>query len=127
MSHASRAQSRPDPRRRAFWLKHLYRWHWISSAACLIGMLLFTVTGLTLNHAAHDPRSGCPVDHGLASVTVLHPECMNADAPATALTVLGAAAGLAYARRRGLAVLFIERGPRGIEERMTPSCAARLE
>lgn len=38
---------------RAFWLKHLYRWHWISSAACLVGMLLFAVTGLTLNNAGH--------------------------------------------------------------------------
>jgi thiamine biosynthesis lipoprotein len=74
-----------------------------------------------------DPRAGCPVEHGLASVAVLHPECMIADALATALTVLGAAAGLAYARRRGLAALFIERGPRGIEERMTPSFAAMLE
>lgn len=36
---------------RAFWLKHLYRWHWISSAACLVGMLLFAVTGITLNNA----------------------------------------------------------------------------
>ena len=32
--------------------KTLLRWHWISSAVCLIGMLLFAVTGLTLNHAA---------------------------------------------------------------------------
>jgi uncharacterized protein len=38
--------------RRAFWLKHLHSWHWISSALCLIGMLLFAVTGITLNHAA---------------------------------------------------------------------------
>jgi uncharacterized protein len=38
--------------RRAFWLKHLHSWHWISSALCLIGMLLFSVTGITLNHAA---------------------------------------------------------------------------
>jgi uncharacterized protein len=52
MSRALRRDRRPDPRRRAFWVKHLYRWHWISSAACLIGMLLFTVTGITLNHAA---------------------------------------------------------------------------
>lgn len=37
--------------RRAFWLKHLHQWHWISSAICLIGMLLFAVTGFTLNHA----------------------------------------------------------------------------
>ncbi|CAO4135525.1 PepSY-associated TM helix domain-containing protein [Methylorubrum extorquens] len=37
--------------RKAFWLKQLYAWHWISSALCLVGMLLFTVTGFTLNHA----------------------------------------------------------------------------
>src|SRR5690606_12471267 len=28
------------------------QWHWISSAVCLVGMLLFAVTGITLNHAA---------------------------------------------------------------------------
>ena len=39
------------PQRRAFWLKHLHRWHWISSAMCLIGMMLFAITGFTLNHA----------------------------------------------------------------------------
>ena len=41
-----------DPRaRRAWWLKTLHRWHWISSALCLAGMLLFAVTGITLNHS----------------------------------------------------------------------------
>lgn len=40
-----------DQQRRAFWLKHLHQWHWISSALCLVGMLLFAVTGFTLNHA----------------------------------------------------------------------------
>jgi len=39
-------------KRRAYWLKTLHRWHWISSAACLLGMLLFSVTGITLNHAS---------------------------------------------------------------------------
>ncbi len=37
--------------RRAFWLKQLHSWHWISSAISLVGLLLFTVTGITLNHA----------------------------------------------------------------------------
>ena len=37
---------------RAWWLRTLYRWHWISSAIALVGMLLFAATGLTLNHAA---------------------------------------------------------------------------
>jgi hypothetical protein len=38
--------------RRGFWLRTLHQWHWISSAVCLIGMLLFAATGITLNHAA---------------------------------------------------------------------------
>ena len=38
--------------RRVFWLRTLHQWHWISSAVCLIGMLLFAITGITLNHAA---------------------------------------------------------------------------
>lgn len=38
--------------RRGFWLRELHRWHWISSAICLVAMLLFALTGITLNHAA---------------------------------------------------------------------------
>lgn len=34
------------------WLGTLRQWHWISSALCLVGMLLFAATGITLNHAA---------------------------------------------------------------------------
>lgn len=37
---------------RAVWLKNLHQWHWISSALCLLGMLLFSITGITLNHAS---------------------------------------------------------------------------
>ncbi|WP_246410329.1 PepSY-associated TM helix domain-containing protein [Roseateles terrae] len=33
-------------------MKTLHQWHWISSALCLIGMLLFAATGITLNHAS---------------------------------------------------------------------------
>lgn len=44
---------RANPRqRRSYWLKTLHQWHWISSAVCLVGLLLFTITGITLNHAA---------------------------------------------------------------------------
>ena len=39
-------------KRRSYWLKQLHLWHWVSSAICLVGLLLFTVTGITLNHAA---------------------------------------------------------------------------
>lgn len=37
--------------RRSFWLKQLHQWHWISAALSLVGMLLFAITGITLNHA----------------------------------------------------------------------------
>ena len=43
--------SSPSHPRRAYWLKTLYEWHWVSSALCLVGMLLFALTGFTLNHA----------------------------------------------------------------------------
>jgi hypothetical protein len=35
-----------------FWRNQLRQWHWISSAISLMGLLLFAVTGFTLNHAA---------------------------------------------------------------------------
>lgn len=41
-----------DVQRRAWWLKTLHQWHWVSSAICLVAMLLFAITGITLNHAA---------------------------------------------------------------------------
>lgn len=37
--------------RRAVWLKRLHQWHWISAALSLVGMLMFSFTGITLNHA----------------------------------------------------------------------------
>ncbi len=35
----------------SFWRNQLRQWHWISSALCLSGLLLFAATGFTLNHA----------------------------------------------------------------------------
>lgn len=34
------------------WKKQLHTWHWVSSAVSLICMILFSVTGITLNHAS---------------------------------------------------------------------------
>ena len=56
-----------------------------------------------------DPRNGRPVRNAPAAVTVLHAECMQADALATALTVLGLQDGMAYAERHGIAALFVVR------------------
>jgi len=44
--------SRARLSRSAFWKGQLRTWHWISSALCLAGLLLFAVTGFTLNHAS---------------------------------------------------------------------------
>lgn len=38
--------------RRAYWLKTLHQWHWISAALSLMGLLVFAATGFTLNHAS---------------------------------------------------------------------------
>jgi hypothetical protein len=46
-------QTSINQQKRAFWLRQLYLWHWVSSAACLVSMLLFAVTGITLNNAGH--------------------------------------------------------------------------
>lgn len=37
---------------RGYWIRQLHSWHWISSAISLVGLLLFSLTGFTLNHAA---------------------------------------------------------------------------
>ena len=47
-----KAEVSRSQQQRGFWLRTLHQWHWISSAVCLIGMLLFSLTGITLNHAA---------------------------------------------------------------------------
>ncbi len=56
-----------------------------------------------------DPASGEPIVHGLASVTVVAADCMQADALATALIVMGPQAGLALARQQGIPAHFIVR------------------
>lgn len=52
IAEATRATAVTQQKGRAFWLKHLHQWHWISAAGCLIGLILFSITGFTLNHAS---------------------------------------------------------------------------
>ena len=60
------------------------------------------------------PRTGYPVENGLASVTVFHDDCMTADALATALTAMGEKEALAFAEENGLAVILFVRDGSGI-------------
>ncbi|WP_369743608.1 FAD:protein FMN transferase [Pseudidiomarina sp. PP-1MA] len=63
-----------------------------------------------------DPRTGYPIQHNLVSVTVVAPTSMDADAYATALTVMGPERALAFAEQKGLAVLLISREAEGFKE-----------
>ncbi|WP_028774478.1 FAD:protein FMN transferase [Shewanella waksmanii] len=62
-----------------------------------------------------DPRDGYPIDHHLASVTVLHPQSMVADGYATAMMVLGVEKSLALAEQEQLAIMLIEKQSDGFE------------
>ena len=78
----------------------------------------FESGGIRYSHTL-DPQSGRPVTHGLASVTVLRPTATEADGLATALSVLGPAAGFDLAERQGWAALFVERTSTGLGQRET--------
>jgi thiamine biosynthesis lipoprotein len=78
----------------------------------------FKQDGKRFSHTI-DGRSGYPVTHGLASVTVLHESVAIADAWATALTVLGAEEGLKVAQQQGLLAFFIQRVDNGYQQSMT--------
>lgn len=82
---------------------------------------VYTHGGVRWPHTI-DPRSGRPVGNRLASVSVLHPECLWADAWSTALTVLGPEEGQRLAEAHGIAALFVQRDARGgWHETLTPA------
>lgn len=104
------------------------------SLLALVDMAVAT-SGDTQRHFVHggrryahtiDGRTGWPAALGIASVTVLHPEAMQADAQATALTVMGPAQALAWADRQPLAALLTLHGDDGPAEHMSAAIAAML-
>ncbi|MCK5884151.1 MAG: FAD:protein FMN transferase [Bacteriovoracaceae bacterium] len=54
-----------------------------------------------------DPTTGHPVDHKLISASVIHNNCMTADAMATALMVLGPTAGKSFVESNGIMAFLI--------------------
>ena len=81
--------------------------------------IYFEKNGIRYSHTI-DPSTGKPITHKLASVTVLHPSTMTADAMATALLVLGPERGSELALRENLAAMFIVRDVDNFIEIMTP-------
>ena len=79
----------------------------------------FEQDGKRFSHTI-DPRTGYPITHKLASVTVLSDTTMKADAWATALMVLGPEEGYKVAEQQKMAVLFIIKTEQGFVERATP-------
>ena len=73
-----------------------------------------------------DPRTGFPVAHRLAGVTVVAETALLADAYATALMVLGDEAGLAFAERHGVAALFVSRSASGLAVNRSSAMGAYL-
>jgi len=68
----------------------------------------FSAAGKEYAHVL-DPRSGRPIEHNLASVSVIHPSAAQADGFDTALLILGPDAGRRLAEKLGLRVVWFER------------------
>ncbi|SDS37215.1 thiamine biosynthesis lipoprotein [Halopseudomonas xinjiangensis] len=79
----------------------------------------FEYEGKRYSHT-FNPRSGTPVMHQLAAVTVLHPSTMQADGLSTVLHVLGPEEGWEFALAHDVAALFVVRQGTGFVSRATP-------
>lgn len=74
----------------------------------------FEEKGVRYSHTLN-PTTGRPINHKLASVTVLHPSTMMADAYATAIMVLGETKGLQFAKQEHLQIYMIIRNDTGFK------------
>lgn len=75
----------------------------------------FEKDGQRFSHTL-DPRSGRPIVHGLASVTVVMRTAAEADALATALMVMGDKAALAFAEERDIPLFLLVKEGDGFRE-----------
>ncbi len=73
-----------------------------------------------------DPATGRPIDHKLASVSVVADDSFTADAWDTALLVLGPDRGFDLAVNQNLAALFISREGDSFKARETPAWHKRF-
>ena len=87
----------------------------------------FEADGVRYSHTL-DPRSGRPIAHTLAAVSVVAETCMTADAYATTVMVLGPQAGYDWLVGHDVAALLIVRQGDAFLEQPTPQwTAAGLE
>ncbi len=73
-----------------------------------------------------DPRSGAPLDHDLASATVVAASTMEADALSTSMLVLGPEAAMAFATEHDIAAFFIVGRDGAFTDAASPAFARRF-
>lgn len=73
------------------------------------------ISGKAVSHTI-DPATGAPLESALLSVSVLHARCMEADALATVLYVLGPEEGPKFAADNDVSALFLIREAEGLKE-----------
>lgn len=86
----------------------------------------FEQSGVRYSHTI-DPRTGKPISHTLASVTVIGASAAEADAWATAIMVLGAEQGLALAEQKNLAIYMLVKQGEGFEVKYSSAFSAYLQ
>lgn len=86
----------------------------------------FEENGVRYSHTI-DPRTGRPITHNLASVTVLDPSCAFADAMATAFLVLGGKKTIELAEQLAIPVYLVEKTENGFSSRYSSSFTPYLE
>jgi thiamine biosynthesis lipoprotein len=74
-----------------------------------------------------DARTGRPVENDLAAVTVISGQCWHADAVSTALMVMGAASGVAFANHGNIAARFVRRTEGGFSVHCTQAWGEMLQ
>ncbi len=77
----------------------------------------FEYKGKRFSHTIN-PKTEKPIVHNLASVSVVAKNCMLADAYATAIDVMGAGKGLAFAEKKGLPVYMILHNGKNFESKI---------
>lgn len=76
----------------------------------------FVQGGQRFSHT-FDARTGAPVSHTLASVTVIHPSALMADGLSTLLLILGPERGWDYAEKHDIGAFFVIRADTGFVTR----------
>ncbi|MGF6109439.1 thiamine biosynthesis lipoprotein [Pseudomonas frederiksbergensis] len=78
----------------------------------------FEQNGRRYSHTV-DARTGVPITHNLASVTVINPSTLMADGLSTLLLILGPERGWDYAQKHNIGAFFVIRADTGFVTRTT--------